>query len=150
MIFVDIDEAFQGVLDPRILQETTLAVLAHFDIRQDQELQIKISTDDVLQTLNLQYHDIDAPTDVLSFPIGFENPETGRHYLGDILVSYPQAERQAEQAGHSTENEVRLLVVHGVLHLMGYDHGTPEEKDEMWSVQDELLEKLGIQARPTE
>lgn len=150
MIFVDIDEEFQGEMDPRTLQETTLDVLVHFGIRQGQELQIKISTDAVLQTLNLEYHDIDAPTDVLSFPIGFENPETGRHYLGDILISYPQAKRQAEQAGHSPESEVRLLVVHGILHLMGYDHETPEEKAEMWSIQDELLVKLGIEARPTE
>lgn len=150
MIFVDIDEKYQGVLDPRILQETALGVLGYFENQQEQELQIKVSTDAALRVLNLEYYGIDATTDVLSFPIDFNNPETGRLYLGDILVSYPQAERQAEQAGHAVVEEVRLLVVHGVLHLLGYDHATPDEKEQMWSLQNELLQKLGIQAKPTE
>lgn len=150
MIIVDIDEAYQAVLDPRVLQETTLDILAHTGSQQNQELHIKISGDETLQALNLEYKGVDAPTDVLSFPIGFENPETGRMYLGDVLISYPQAKRQAEEAGHTVVDEVRLLVVHGVLHLLGHDHATEEEKDQMWSVQDELLKKLGIQAKPTE
>ncbi len=84
------------------------------------------------------------PTDVLSFPASETDPETGTSYLGDILVSIPRAEAQAQAAGHPLEAEVQLLVVHGVLHLLGYDHANPEEKSRMWAAQAEVLEGIGL------
>jgi probable rRNA maturation factor len=97
-----------------------------------------------LQELNRDYLGIDAPTDVLSFPASETDPETGARYLGDILISVPRAQSQAEAAGHALESEVQLLVVHGVLHLLGHDHAKPEEKRRMWKAQAEILESLGL------
>ena len=74
------------------------------------------------------YLGIDGPTDVLSFPASEMDPETGVHYIGDILISIPRAQAQADAAGHPLEAEVQLLVVHGVLHLLGHDHAQAEEK----------------------
>ena len=87
-----------------------------------------------LQELNREYLGMDAPTDVLSFPASETDPETGARYLGDILISIPRAEEQAQSAGHPLEAEVQLLVVHGVLHLLGYDHAEARKRkvQQMW------------------
>jgi probable rRNA maturation factor len=81
---------------------------------------------------------------VLSFPASETDPETARRYLGDILVSIPRAEEQARAGGHALEAEVQLLVVHGTLHLLGYDHAEAEEKARMWKAQSEVLERIGV------
>jgi len=86
---------------------------------------------------------IDAPTDVLSFSDGDLDPETGAPYLGDILISVERAQAQARSAGHTLQEELTLLVVHGVLHLLGHDHAEPEQKARMWSLQAEILTDLG-------
>src|ERR687892_74662 len=65
-------------------------------------------------------------------------------YIGDILISIPRAQAQANAAGHPLESEVQLLVVHGVLHLLGHDHAEAEEKARMWKAQAEILERLGL------
>jgi probable rRNA maturation factor len=97
-----------------------------------------------LHELNREYLGVDSPTDVLSFPASETDPETGVRYLGDILISMPRADEQAKAAGHPLKSEVQLLVVHGVLHLLGYDHAEAEEKTKMWKVQAEVLERLGL------
>lgn len=84
---------------------------------------VRFVDDDEMRRLNREFRGIDAPTDVLSFP-GDETPE-GR-YLGDVAISVPRAEQQAADRGHSLEKEVRLLVLHGVLHCLGYDHETDD------------------------
>jgi probable rRNA maturation factor len=68
--------------------------------------------------------------------------ELDRH-LGDVVIAYPYAERQAQQFGNSAAAELRLLAVHGTLHLLGYDHASPEEEEEMWAVQEAILAPLG-------
>jgi probable rRNA maturation factor len=108
------------------------------------ELSVILTDDARLHELNLNYLGVDAPTDVLSFPASETDPETGARYFGDILISIPRAQAQAEAAGHSLEAEVQLLVVHGVLHLMGHDHTEAEEKARMWKAQAEILEGLGL------
>lgn len=108
------------------------------------ELTIVLTDDTRLRELNRDYLGIDAPTDVLSFPASETDPETGAHYLGDILVSVARARAQAEAAGHPLESELQLLVVHGVLHLLGYDHAQAEEKARMWKTQADILEGLGL------
>jgi probable rRNA maturation factor len=108
------------------------------------DLSIILTGDARLQQLNRDYLGIDAPTDVLSFPASEMDPETGALYLGDVLVSIPRARRQAQMAGHPLETELQLLVVHGVLHLLGYDHAEPEDKERMWAVQVQALESIGL------
>jgi probable rRNA maturation factor len=72
------------------------------------------------------------------------DPETGARYIGDILISIPRAQAQADAAGHPLEAEVQLLVVHGVLHLIGHDHAEAEDKARMWKAQTEILKQLGL------
>ena len=110
----------------------------------DADLTIALTDDAHIQTLNRDYLGHDSPTDVLSFPAGERDPETGALYLGDVVISVPRASAQAGEAGHSLEAEVQLLVVHGVLHLLGHDHAEAEDKERMWAAQAEALERLGL------
>lgn len=133
----------------QLLERAAQAALEHESESLESELSIVLTDDAHLQKLNREYLGIDAPTDVLSFPAsetdGAEiDPETGARYIGDILISIPRAQAQAEAAGHTLESEVQLLVVHGVLHLLGHDHGEPEEKARMWKAQGEILDSLGL------
>ena len=106
-----------------------------------------VQTDDAgMRRLNRDYRGNDAPTDVLSFPAHELDPETGAHYLGDVVIAIPRAAEQAREAGHSLEDEAQLLVVHGVLHLLGHDHAEPGEKGLMWAAQAEALRQLGLGA----
>ncbi|MBC7877980.1 MAG: rRNA maturation RNase YbeY [Anaerolineales bacterium] len=108
------------------------------------DMTIVLTDDAQLHELNREYLGVDAPTDVLSFPASESDPETGAPYLGDILISIPRAAQQAQASGHPLEAEVQLLVVHGTLHLLGYDHAEAEEKAIMWKAQAEVLERLGL------
>jgi probable rRNA maturation factor len=127
-----------------LLERAAQAVLGHEAKHQDSDLSIVLTDEARLQELNREYLGIDAPTDVLSFPASETDPQTGAPYLGDILISVPRAQIQAEAAGHPLQSEIQLLVVHGVLHLLGYDHAGPEEKARMWKVQAQILESLGL------
>jgi probable rRNA maturation factor len=106
-----------------------------------------LTDDEGIQALNRDYLGRDAPTDVLAFSAQEEDgafvaaPEA-EGYLGDVIVSYPRAVAQAAERGHATGHELDLLVVHGVLHLLGYDHATEEEKVAMWDRQEAILASL--------
>jgi probable rRNA maturation factor len=108
----------------------------------DAELTVILTGDEELQRLNRQFLEIDAPTDVLSFPAGFIDPDSHHPYLGDILVSVERARQQADLQGQSAGQELQLLIVHGVLHLLGHDHVEESEKARMWSLQDQILSRL--------
>ncbi len=125
-----------------LIERAALVVLAHQSAAGD--LTIVLTEDAQLQQLNRDYLGFDVTTDVLSFPASELDPETGGPYLGDVLVSVPRAESQARTAGHPLEAELQLLVVHGVLHLLGYDHAEPEAKERMWAVQAQALESIGL------
>jgi probable rRNA maturation factor len=125
-----------------LIEAAVRAALAHQQAAGD--LSIVLTDDAQLQQLNRDYLGIDAPTDVLSFPASETDPETGVRYLGDILISVPRADAQAKSANHPLESEVQLLVAHGVLHLLGYDHAGSEEKASMWKAQSEILESIGL------
>jgi probable rRNA maturation factor len=127
-----------------LLESAANAALEHESRSLDSELSIILTDDARLHELNLNYLGVDAPTDVLSFPASETDPETGARYIGDILISIPRAQAQAEAAGHSLASEVQLLVVHGVLHLIGHDHAEAEEKARMWQAQAEILKRLGL------
>jgi probable rRNA maturation factor len=96
--------------------------------------------------VNRQFRGIDAPTDVLSFPADEPPIEIDDEppYLGDLIIAYPYASEQAARQGHTLSDSLSLLVVHGTLHLLGYDHDTPEHRAEMWAAQDAALTALGI------
>jgi probable rRNA maturation factor len=127
-----------------LIERAAQATLHHQTGSTKADLTIVLTDNRRLRQLNRDYLGIDAPTDVLSFPASEPNPETGTSYLGDILISIPYARQGAKQAGNSLEDEVQLLVVHGVLHLLGHDHGKPKEKAKMWQAQREILEALGL------
>jgi probable rRNA maturation factor len=127
-----------------LLERAARAALVHEAESQEAELSIVLTDNEHLQELNLNYLGIDAPTDVLSFPASETDPESGARYIGDILISIPRAQSQADAAGHPLESEVQLLVVHGTLHLLGHDHAEPEEKARMWQAQSEILQSLGL------
>ncbi|MGB8252016.1 MAG: rRNA maturation RNase YbeY [Anaerolineaceae bacterium] len=87
---------------------------------------------------------MDDTTDVLSFPADEKDPETGKGYLGDIIISYPRATQQAAGAGHTTGDELSLLVIHGVLHLAGHDHAEVDEERIMFALQNDALNRLNL------
>jgi probable rRNA maturation factor len=108
------------------------------------ELCIKAVDEDTMTELNEKWMEGEGPTDVLAFPMdelrpGLVNEDPEEGILGDLMLCPSVAERQAVTAGHSTEAELELLSVHGILHLLGYDHAEPEEHTEMFGLQDELL-----------
>jgi len=107
-------------------------------------MSVLLGDDALLERLNRQHLEEDHPTDVLSFPGHSVNPETGKIYIGDVAISLERAELQANNAEHSLDDELQLLVVHGVLHLLGHDHAEPEEKERMWAIQDEILLRLSL------
>lgn len=146
MIHILVSDDYENLVDQEKLVKAATAVLQHEGEPIESDLSIAIDDDARLHELNSQFLGIDAPTDVLSFPSGEEepDPETGNVYLGDIILSYPRAAEQAGQAGHTPMDEIQLLVVHGVLHLLGHDHAEPEEKSHMWAAQEEILRDLGV------
>ena len=144
LIDLQIIEQFQSKLQVPLLENTAQVVLRHQAVVGNAALSIVVSGDEQLHQLNKQFRDLDMPTDVLSFPADYVDPESGVAYLGDILISCHRAESQALAAGHSLMEEIQLLIIHGILHLLGYDHATAHEKTRMWVVQAEILELLGI------
>ena len=149
MIFIqiapDLRSASTGgpAIDLDLLEKAAQAALEYTGAGSKSDLTVLLSDDAHIQALNRQFREVDAPTDVLAFPSGETDPDSGSRYLGDVIVSFPQALRQASTAGHSTQAEINLLVVHGVLHLLGYDHATKAERDRMWAAQEEILQSLG-------
>lgn len=144
MIFIEkIENLSPDVAEPSV-EIAAIEALCHQAAPDSADLTIVLTDDTQLHALNKEYLGVDAPTDVLSFPSDQIDPETGSRYLGDILISVERAAAQASAAGHVVEAEVQLLVVHGVLHLLGHDHGQVEEKARMWQAQAEILAKLGL------
>lgn len=147
MIYLQIEENLspEGIspVDPAILEKAALQALEYHDASLHADITLVLSEDVHLQQLNRDYLGIDAPTDVLSFPGGDTDPDSHMYYLGDIIISYPRAAAQAAAGGHPVEAELQLLVVHGMLHLLGFDHATPDEKNSMWIAQADVLSSLG-------
>ena len=131
------------------LEKFATATLVHQSIEREAVLTILISDDEQLRELNANYRGEDKPTDVLSFEDGSHWPD-GRLYLGDIAISLDTAEHQANSGGHAINDELALLTVHGVLHLLGHDHLETDEKERMWQAQGEILGSFGVTVQPTE
>ncbi|MBR3459004.1 MAG: rRNA maturation RNase YbeY [Selenomonadaceae bacterium] len=113
------------------------------------EVSVTLTDNAYIHSLNKEYRGIDRPTDVLSFALN-ESEEPGiegglgTNVLGDIVISVERAEEQAAEYGHSLRREVAFLTVHGMLHLLGYDHIEDEEREEMEGEQRFVMEQLGI------
>lgn len=145
MIFTEIDEKYRDLFPGEILEQAARLVL-QLDFQEEiPSLTIKITGDQEILELNTTYRGIQKATDVLSFEADYIDPDLGSRYLGDVVISYPQAAEQAERGGHPVEAELQLLTVHGLLHLMGYDHGAKKEKELMWSKQKQALDQLGLE-----
>ena len=148
MSSIQIADSLQGsspelLADVSYLERAALETLRQAGASPEAGFSVVITDDEQLHQLNQQFLEIDAPTDVLSFPSDEIDPDTGETYLGDVLISLPRAVAQAQAGGHPARDELQLLVVHGMLHLLGYDHAEPEEKARMWALQASVLEQLG-------
>jgi probable rRNA maturation factor len=128
-------------------------------------ISLVIADDDTVHRLNREYRGLDQTTDVLAFPLDnsveipgkcivpmsasehlFVNPPGEDIYVGEVIISYPQCIKQATARGHSADNEVALLITHGLLHLFGYDHSNIDEEREMKHREVKSLMSLGIKA----
>ena len=112
-------------------------------------LSVVLTTDENIHEYNREYRSVDRTTDVLSFPADEGDdllaPPDG--FLGDIMISIPRAREQAKALGHSTEREILFLTVHGVLHLLGYDHMRPEDEQIMLPVKRSIVEGIELSAK---
>ena len=135
-------EALAATADLQLFEQAAHQTLTHEKLAYDADVTLVLTDDAQVHELNRQFRQVDAPTDVLSFPAGEVDPDTGNQYLGDIIISVPRALAQAEAESHSAADELRLLVVHGVLHLLGYDHADEREQSLMWAAQTEILARL--------
>lgn len=131
----------------------------YIDFEYDYEIGVTITDNPGIRELNRKYRNIDRETDVLSFPmLDFENgpysrvynftedisPETGKVIVGDIVLSLEMAELQAMEYGHSYDREISFLIVHSVLHLMGYDHIDESDRVCMRKKEEEILNELKL------
>ena len=144
-----IDES-DHALDVQGLSTLSRFVMDKMRVHPQAELCIKAVDEPTIAELNEQWMEKEGPTDVLAFPMdelrpGLVNEEPEEGILGDIMVCPAVAKRQADEArakgqpDYTAEDELDLLTVHGILHLLGYDHAEPEEHAEMFGLQDELL-----------
>ena len=150
---VAVDEAGLAALARHVLDQMRVHPLA--------ELSVLLVDEEAMAGLHQRWMGEDGPTDVLAFPMdelrpphlggvnngraGAEEPGPDPGLLGDVVLCPQVAAAQAREAGHSTQAELELLAVHGILHLLGYDHAEPDEKAEMFGLQDRLLKQAGKQ-----
>ena len=155
------DESEQSYID--LITKVTQHILLAEGCTYDSEVSVILTDDEEIWQTNLAFREIDKATDVLSFPnfdfikpadfealkdhmndYNYFNPENKAFYLGDIMVSDAKAHLQAEEYGHSYAREFAFLIAHSILHLIGYDHITPEEASVMEEKQRNYLNELGI------
>lgn len=143
-----------------VAEQTVQAVLDWFVCPYETEVSIVLTDNDGIWSVNRSFRGIDAPTDVLSFPAceylepaDFSNldedsdcfnPDTGELILGDMMISAERVKSQAKEYGHSELREFAFLIVHSMLHLLGYDHVDDDEQEEMEQLQEQILTKMGI------
>jgi probable rRNA maturation factor len=161
IIGMQIDGQFQAQVQSDLLHQAVLATLIHQQVREPCELAVVVTDDATLHKLNLRHRGVDAPTDVLAFPDepepdedeneagdanrAFVGPPDTSRYLGDVVISLHRAEAQAVEVGHDVQAELQLLVVHGVLHLLGYSDVAEKQRAQMWAAQAEILQALEVE-----
>ena len=133
-------------INPLITKAATEA-LALYTEHTSFELGIVITDDETIHAINRKYRSVDEPTDVISFALlegndDFVMPPDDTLHLGEVVISYPRAVEQARQQNHPVQRELAWLVVHGVLHLLGYNHETDEERGAMQAIEGEILNRI--------
>jgi len=137
---IDIENTTSKSYDEAALVSVATYSVAAMGVHPESELSITIVDEAEMTDLHIQWMDLPGPTDVLSFPMDEIKPNSaadGPGVIGDIVLCPEFAARQA--VNHSLQEELELLTVHGVLHLLGYDHAEPSEEKEMFGLQDQLL-----------
>jgi probable rRNA maturation factor len=144
-----VEEEFRGAVDGAWAKRIARQVLEAEGVAPPYEVSLVFTDSEMVQRLNRDYRGVDEPTDVLAFYMlpqkqqdpSFALPPDGVTRLGEVIISYPQAMAQAREQGHSVEKELALLIIHGILHLLGYDHEEPDEEHKMRARERELLDK---------
>ena len=143
---IDINNESGVAVDEAAIVALARYVLDQMGIHPLAELSILLVDTAAMEQLHIQWMDEPGPTDVLSFPMDELRPSRAEDdneptpgLLGDVVLCPQVAAEQADKAGHSTQDELELLCVHGILHLLGYDHAEPEEHAAMFGTQDQLL-----------
>ena len=154
-ISIAVDARVRGAADVGLLRKALGQALAAEGRGDGHRVDVRVTDDATLHALNRNYRGVDAPTDVLSFPLEgspanrrsggpFVTPPGSPTHLGDLVLSWPRAAAQAAEYGHSVEREAAYLAVHGLLHLLGYDHEVPEEARVMRAREEAILTPLGL------
>ena len=125
----------------RRLKKAAAAVLAEEGVDGPCELSVLLTDDEGIHALNREFRGVDRPTDVLSFPMGDEDPKTGRLLLGDMVLNVDRAAAQGEALGHGADHELSYLTVHSVLHLLGYDHEDEGEMKRAMRAREKIIMK---------
>ncbi|MBN2185914.1 MAG: rRNA maturation RNase YbeY [Dehalococcoidia bacterium] len=149
-IEISVEEKFRGLVDEAWVRKIAQQVLKAEGMASPYEVSLVFTDSETGQKLNRDYRDVDEPTDVLAFCMlsqkegdsSFALPPDGITRLGEVVISCPQAVEQAKEQGHSVDKELTLLIIHGILHLLGYDHEEPEEEVKMRAREKELLEEV--------
>ena len=140
-VLISVEEALRAAIDSERLEGMASAAMEREGL-PSAELSVLITDDETVRELNREYAGEDSTTDVLAFSLRegeeFASPD-GVLQLGEVIISYPTAGRQAADAGRLVEEEIEHLLVHGVLHLLGYDHAEPQEEDRMRARERDLL-----------
>ncbi|MGK5631936.1 rRNA maturation RNase YbeY [Streptomyces sp. URMC 123] len=143
---IDVNNESGTDIDERAVLDVARYALARMRIHPLSELSVIVVDADAMEQLHIQWMDEPGPTDVMSFPMDELRPpakdedEPPQGLLGDIVLCPEVAKKQGDAAGHSMDEELQLLTVHGVLHLLGYDHEEPDEKAEMFGLQKAILD----------
>ncbi len=148
---IQIEEPFVGLVAEDWLRRAAELTLVAAGLSSPVELGLVIADDDTVRELNRSYRGVDNITDVLAFALSQPESDKVEHFimppdktlhLGEIFISYRQAERQAEEQHHPLGRELALLVIHGVLHLLGYEHERPEAEQRMRAMEAKVLDAM--------
>jgi probable rRNA maturation factor len=151
---IQIDDRFANQVDATLIEQAVAAALAAEGLAGAIEVSVLVTDDATLHQLNRDYRNVDAATDVLSFaddeesdaaPTAFVRPPDAPRYLGDLAISYERVVAQAAEYGHSRARELAFLTIHGILHLLGYDHERSDADQAAMRAREEvILQQIGL------
>lgn len=154
---IEIFDETESKLDGKLIKDVFAAVAKEYNLPDNAYVELTVADGETIREVNKEYRDVDSVTDVLSFPnlqvrLPFNAEDypddvdmaTGELLLGEIMLCYDRAVEQSREYGHSVERECAYLVLHGLLHLLGYDHMTDGEKTEMRAAEEKILTGMGI------
>jgi len=146
-----VEKPYASLVDEEWLEYVTVTTLVTAGVPPPVEISLVIAGDHTVQNLNRTYRGVNRTTDVLAFALSeqghgdderFVVPPGEAEHLGEVVVSYQQAVRQAEEQAHPLNSELALLIAHGVLHLLGYDHEDPPDKRKMRAMEAKILDAI--------